>query len=911
MPDRAPQREAGRASPDFAAEIRRRLASAAITPEREIEIVEELGQHLEDRYARSRSAGLPDEEAAAEAWRELDGSDAWAMALSRLDPPPPPPPFASGLRMVPRDVQYAARTLLKARTYTIVCTTSLGVGIGTVLAILLLIRAAFGTPPGVDADGLVEPIIEPTGELRAAARGPILDAWSYPDFIDLRDGVRGLEIAGWAFGQSSLRLPGGGGVVPVPAMYVSGNYFTIVGVPLAAGVGFDATTDNAGAAPVVVLAHRLWETRFDSDPAIVGRAIVLDDVPHVVAGVAPRGYQLHFSMDGAPEVQLWAPLSRHPRIREAPDVRVSRGVDWVHLIGRLDPGTNVARADTAVASIMSALATRYPDTNRFKTGAVRPYSSVGARADREIRVVRGMFLAAAGVVLLVVCLNMSGMMLVRAAMREREFAIRLALGASRGRLIQYLLSEALVLALLGGALAALVLFGVPAAVAWWLEISNPDFERLHPDGWLLMQGLLVCFIASAVLGVLPAIRFSRPAVVSALKNAAGGGQRIGRFHRVTVAIQAALAVPFLVVGGVRLDQARVTATADLGFEPDGLYAVSLPQAGTQGAESRGQWLRRVEGSLAQAPGVSSVTFADGLPLDFASRLVRVTREDDATPVPARMTRVAPGYSGTLGIRLLRGRDIGPADAAAAERVVVLSEPLAARLFPGRDALGARVTLAVGDRAPEAFTIVGVTADLVGSQMGNPRLQLFVPLAQSPAPGVLVIARSAATDSAMRKAFEDALASVDADYRLTGLTTGRQLRQESREDLLVQSVMSAGAAAVALFLAALGVYGVVGFTIATRTREIGVRVALGASRLRIVREVLADALTLVVPGIAGGLALGLIWVRRMDPSWYPLGGVEPLIYLAAAALAGGVAALSGLPSARRAAAVQPLEAMRAE
>jgi putative ABC transport system permease protein len=922
--------------PDWRAEIRSRLAALALPPEREMEIVEEIGQHLEDRHARSRSLGLSEEEASARAWRELDESDVLGRALARVESPAPAyPPLGTArqgdrrasslwlaLSMFPRDLVHATRTLAKARAYSFVCIASLGVGMGTVMAILVLIRAAFGTPPGINPDGLVELVVEPTGQLRADARGPILDTWSYPDFVDVRDGASGLSTAGWAFGESLLRLPGGSAATPVATMYVSSNYFTTVGVNLASGRGFEPAHDVIGAPPVVVLGQRLWETTFGSNPAIVGSTITLNQTPHVVVGIAPRRYRWHFNRDGVSNPELWIPLVLHPRIQEglsaqaegakaAGDVRFNRRLDWVYILGRLDPGTDVRQADAAVASIMSGLASRYPDSNQFKRGAVKPYFSVGARRNPEIRVIRGMFLGAAGLVLLIVCLNVSGMMVVRSALRERELAIRLSIGASRGRLIQYLLAEAAVLSVLGGAFSALLLFGAPIAVAWWFEFWDSNLDPLLPNVWTAVQVVGLCVITSLVFGLLPAVRFSRPALVSVLKDESGGGRRVGLFHRLTAAVQAGIAVPFLVAGGVRLDQARVTTQADLGFRPDGLFAAPLKSASITSDDDRTEFLRRLQQRLAQAPGTSWVTFGDGLPLDFDSRLARVFPEDDATPALSRITRVAPAYLETLGIRLLRGRDFAPADGPGAERVVMLSEPLAARLFPARDPLGARVTIAVGDNAGGVFTIVGITSDLVGSQMGNPRPQLFVPLAQNPAPSLLAVVRSSVPEPEMRKTFEAAVRDLDADYVLSDVITGDQLRRDSRSDLLVQSVMSAGAASVALVLAALGVYGVIGFMVAMRTREIGVRVALGASRWRVVRDVLGDSLRLVVPGVALGLLLAMFWVRRIDSSWYPLGGVEPLIYALAAATAFAVAFLASASSARRAAAVQPLEAMRSE
>jgi putative ABC transport system permease protein len=296
-------------------------------------------------------------------------------------------------------------------------------------------------------------------------------------------------------------------------------------------------------------------------------------------------------------------------------------------------------------------------------------------------------------------------------------------------------------------------------------------------------------------------------------------------------------------------------------------------------------------------------------------------------VPAHTTRIGPRYLETVGIRLLAGRTIDANDRAGAERVVLLSEPLARQLFPAGNPLGARVTFALPGSGAQTYTVVGVTADLVSTQMGNPRPQLFVALAQHPAETVLAIARGAASDPSVRRAFERALQEIatssgaaraearaeasGGDIMLRQLLTGEELVDNSYTDIITQGGVGGVAAGIALVLAALGVYGVIAFMVATRTREIGVRVALGASRLRVVQEVLGDALALVVPGIAVGLVLAILWVRVVDPSWYPLGGVEPLVYSLAAATAFVVAAFAGLPSARRAAAVQPIVAIRAE
>lgn len=829
-----------------------------------------------------------------------------------------------------RDLVHAVRSLAKARAFTLVCVISLGIGIGTVIAILVLLRVSTGPPPGIAEKGLVELLITPQGSLRAQVGDWAVDTWSYPDFVDVRDADTGMTIAGWTTGESVLRLPDGGGGVRLDTMYVSANYFTTVGVSVARGRGFDpaeASRPDAFArsegGPEVIVGHGFWQNRLGADPEIIGRTIFVNGISHVVVGVAPDGVRGHLAQQ-RPGFDLWLPLRQHPRLAGPGRLRFDRDVDWVRVLGRLSPDTSLFEANAVVSSIMAGLAERHPASNGLKSASVEPYFGMGARQRADGILVRAAGLGAAGMVLLVVCLNISGMVLVRSATRERELAVRLAIGASRGRLMQYLLSEAVVLAMLGGALGAAVIFGAPAVLAWWFD--TPVAQGLRPDAPIVATCVGLCFATSLVFGLLPAVRFSRPTLVSALKDeAAGGGRRVGRIHRLTAAVQAGIAVPFLVTGGVLLDQIRTTATADLGFEPAGLFAapLDLDAAGRAGDDAAFR-LRTVQNHLDRASGVVSVAVANGLPLDSEIRVIQVVRDGAPAPVRAHTTRVSPGYLETMGVGLLRGRGITSDDRTGSEPVVVISEPLAARLFPDGEALGERLTFALDGQAADfrwphlalpapaqAFTVVGVTADSATSHLGPATPQLFVPLAQHPASRLFVIARSSAATAAMASAFENAVTDLypDPDVIRSGLVTGDGLVRRSMRELAVGSTLAGIVGAVALTLAALGVFGVVGFMVATRTREIGIRIALGATRSRVLGTVLGDALKLALPGVAAGLVVAIAIVREI--SWYSLGSVEPLLYAAAAATALFVALIAGLPAARRAAAVEPIVAMRSE
>ncbi len=824
---------------------------------------------------------------------------------------------------IARDLAYAVRSLTRARGFSFVTVVSLGIGIGTVLMLLLFVRVVVGTPPGVAGHGLVELLVIPQDSLRARVGDWAIDTWSYPDFEEVRRADTGITVAGWTPGTAVLRASNGPGA-RVDTMYVSPNYFHLLDARMSRGPGF--AHDEQTAAPEVIVSYRTWRNRLGADPAVVGSTILVNGTHHVVVGVTPEEFRGHLAQH-RPGFELWLPLAHHPHLSGRDSLRFRRDVDWVQMIGQLAPHKTRLEANAVVATIMAGLAQREPATNALKSASVEPYYPMGARRRTDILGEASVVLIGACLVLLVVCLNVSGMVLVRSAARERELAVRLAIGASRGRLIQQLLSEAVVLAIAGGALGGAVIFGIPAAVSWWTGSSLDDLGQMRLDASALAMCVGVCLATSIVFGLLPAVRFSRPKVMSALKDDAGGGRRVGRMHRWTAALQAGIAVPFLVVGAVQLEQFRATAAADLGFDPAGLFALPLDLAAANPRSGDAEFvLRSVQAQLAQTNGVASVSLANGLPLDSDSRHTRVSHPDAAAPVRAHTTRVSAGHLKTMGIPLLRGRDITTDDRAGGEPVVLISQALATRLFANGEAVGQRLTFAMtgshtsGDirwaqqslpSAEQTFTVIGITADVVDAYIGPAEPQLFVPLAQHPAARVYVIARSSAAPQAMASAFESALTGLyaDPDVLSANVVTGDRLVRRSRSELAMWSGLSAIAGGAALLLAALGIFGVVGFMVATRTREIGIRIALGASRARVLRDVLTDAVKLALWGVAGGLALALAWASEI--SWASLGGIEPLFYAAAVAIALGVALLAGLPAARRAAAVEPITAMRAE
>jgi putative ABC transport system permease protein len=537
-------------------------------------------------------------------------------------------------------------------------------------------------------------------------------------------------------------------------------------------------------------------------------------------------------------------------------------------------------------------------------------------------------------VLLVVSLNISGMMQVRGAMRERELSIRQAIGAGRLRLAQYLLAESTVLACAGGTLASVVLFNIPSLLPWMTDDPIPPqiLEALRVDVPMVAICLGLCLLTSLVFGWLPAMRFSRPVILSSLKDDAGGGGglRVGRVHRVTAALQVAIAVPLLVMSGQSLDRLRATATNDLGFTSDLLYAVPLKLDGLA-IDRAGFEIRKASDTLSRASGVASVTVADGLPLDFRGRTTPVSLQVDANtaprPVVVQVTRVGDDYLKTMGIPLVRGRGFAAADGTGAEPVTIVSKPLADRLVPGGDVIGKTLMLGADPKTQHALAIVGVTADFPTSQMSTTREQLLLPLAQHPgvnwdsvavvddmssAAHVMLIARSAPGEPAQKltMALENVARELDPEFQPTAIVTGTGLRQFSMNDFLTQSTVAAGAGGVILLLAALGIYGVIGLMVATRTREIAVRAALGATRLRVLVMIIRDVVKLVLPGTIVGVILTIVLNRlNAENMGISLSNAEPIAYLAGPAIAVLVAVLASLAPARRAASVPPMVAIR--
>ncbi|HJU43071.1 MAG TPA: ABC transporter permease [Vicinamibacterales bacterium] len=827
------------------------------------------------------------------------------------------------LDSIRRDLTHAARSLAKDRVFTLVCVVSLGIGMGAVVALATFGRAIMAPARGIDTNGLTEVLVLPLGPLRAKAGVWALEQWSYPDYRALRDSDTGMALTGWIQDSSEIgtkTAADDAALSRVATLYVSTNYFSTFGVTLARGPGFDPGIDEAmSGEPRVVLSDGFWRSRMNGDPDIIGKSVMVGGVPHTVVGVTPEDFRGHFHFFQAPGSLLFIPLERHPRLKANPNLRDDRTVDWVRIHGRLNAGVDMTRANGLVSAAVAGLAQRYPSTNEFKSATVEPYASLGAAERPQSQNVLSILLGLAGGVLLIVCLNISGMMMVRGTNRERELCIRAALGAARQRLIQHLFFEAFLLAFIGAVIAGVVLFGVPAIVAWRMGFPVPQEIDLDPTGVAIASGL--CLVVSVLFGLLPAVRFSRPNLNTAMRDDAGvGGRQTIRAHRVAAMVQIGIAVPFLVISGVMLDRAR---TADFGFPTDGLAAARLPLP--EGPEEEARFaVRRVRDNLRQASGVRSVALAGGMPIDFDYREFRIASTSGERFVTAHVTYVGEDFLETVAAPLLRGRTITAEDRITDARVAVISQPLATLLFPAAEAIGERVRVTLEESREEEFTIVGVSADFATSQLTTLRPQILLPLPEALDSPVFLIARGAPGDEPkLQSALESALRELGVQalpgVAFPGIVTGQDLVDKSIGDLIAESTAVGVAGGLVLVLAALGIVGVVGFMVATRTREIAVRMALGSTRRGVFGLMLGDIVRLVIPGVVAGLMLAAVLIRTMeDVMGTPLtlgpdalGVMEPVIYAGASAIAVAAALLASVPAARRATTVEPMVAMRTE
>ena len=806
------------------------------------------------------------------------------------------------------DVRYALRQVRRRPAFTLIAALSLTVGVGANTAIFSAANALLLRPvPGVAAP-------ERVVELGRTTQGRGFDSFSYPDFVDLREGVPALEhLAAYTFEVFALSRGGEG--ERIMGMHVSPSYFRVMGVRPGQGRFFTPDENEPGASgTMAVLDHTFWRDRLGGDPAVVGSTIRVNRVAFTVIGVAAEDFGGH-TIGVRPDVYL--PIRTSPLLAEREDVWGARGSVWHNIVGGLAAGATVEQARAQVEAVFARLAEAYPDTNGRRGGAVASLGRVPGAGRGAVTGFLGVLMGMAALILLVTCANVAGMFLARGTSREREIAVRMAIGSGRARIVRQLLVEALVVFSLGGLAGALLgawTFGLLPVDR--LPVPIPVDVDLSPDLGVLAFGALATLASGLVFGLLPALGATRFDLVSSLKEDGRQRSRAGALRRLFVSGQVGLSLVLLVAAGLLLRSLHRAASLESGFNATGAYVTGVDLSLEGYADEDGRAFQRdVLEAVRALPGVEAAALAIDLPLDLSSHGSAAypegyTSAEGRDGVSVEFNHVSPGYFEALRIPLLAGRDFTDGDMAATEPAVIVSRTFAEEVWPGVDPLGRPVRV-FGD-GRETRTVVGVVEDVKNQLITEERHPfVYVPLWQLYRPSTSVVVRAAGGIATVAPALREGILATDPSLSLSPVIA---LDRYTSVGVLPQRVAAAVTTvlgAFALLLSGLGIYGVVAFAVARRTREIGVRMALGAGRRSVMGSVLAGGLGLALPGIVIGgvaaVAVGhlmrflLLGLSPADP--LALGGV-------AASLLVVVVAASAVP-ARRASAVEPMEALRSE
>jgi predicted permease len=813
-------------------------------------------------------------------------------------------------------LRHAARRLIKSPLFTLTAVASIAIGIGANTAIFTAANAIFLAPTaGVrDMTRLVD-VGRTTG-----GRG--FDTLSYATYADLRDrntvfdGVYALELE-----PKPLSLGTEGGAERIYGHLVSASYFDVLGLEPSAGTFFRSTEEQVGV-PLrkAVLSHALWVSRFSSQPDVVGRTIILNSDVYTVVGVGPQGYR--GSTIITPDV--WLPLTAYGRGFPTEEAFRGRRNSWLILTARLKPGVTIAGAQAYADTFMADLRNQFPEELRDVGLTVAPASRVPGVGNQFIAPFLLVLMGVSGLVLIVTCTNLAGLFIARAASRSREVAVRLALGASRKSLAAMLMTDAILVSVAGAAAALVVAYWTAGAmVAATSAVPFPITLELAIDWRVLGFTAGVAALTACLIGLAPALQSVRANLVPDLKSDASAPRR-QRLRNIFITIQLATCLVLIVMAGLFLRALGAATATNPGFEVARIDVATLDLSLTgQPMERAPEMAAGVRQALAVIPGLDRVAYSRMVPLDGGGLgLGELRRPGTPGPDPELRTDwnvVSPEFFDTIGLPVLRGRAFTMADRQGAPRVAIVNERLARAVWPGQDPIGQQ--LLNGDFRPgresslQTLTIVGVARDAKYRWLGEmPAPFIYVPYAQQPMREVNFLVRRAADAPAtldLQTAVRQALKTFDPNLPLVRM---QSLASYADLGLLPQRLAASVAGSlgvVALLLAGIGIYGVTAFAVASRTREIGVRIALGADRARVLRLVLRQGAKLAAIGGAIGLAVALAASQLISSLLFGVSPVDPLTYAGTASVLAFVTLLATFVPARRAAAVDPIQALKAE
>ncbi|HYP27480.1 MAG TPA: ABC transporter permease [Blastocatellia bacterium] len=809
-----------------------------------------------------------------------------------------------------QDLKSGLRMLLKSPGFTLVAVATLALGIGANTAIFSLVNALVFNPLVFN---------DPERLVQLWATNPQLSA----EFANHHE-VSPVDVNDWreqnnvfegiaAYRHAAFNLTGAGDPEQITSARVSGNFLSLLGATPAEGRLISPDDDRAGAERVAVISHGLWQRRFGGDGSVIGSRITLNDQPVTVIGVLQPDFQfVHLG-----RAEILTPFAF------TPEDLARRNDRWAYVVARLKPGVTIEAAQAEMGVIARGLQETYPDTNRDWGVRVTSLTDEAA-GPMGNRTLISLLLGAVGFVLLIACANVANLLLVRASARQKELAVRVALGAGRLRLVRQLLTESCILSALGGALGLLMaMWGVDlltSSIPADIRGSVPKFGRVEIDFAVLGFTLLVSLISGVVFGLFPALSSSKPNLSEALKE--GGGKASGssqqkRLRNALVVAEVAIALILLVCAGLMMKSFARLQSVDVGFNPENLLTVSVNLPVRRYNEPQkilsffDQAIERIKG----LPGVESVGGVNTLPFSGSNTSAAFSVEGrpaptDGEPLFAQIRMVSPDYFSTMQVALKAGRAFTESDRAGGQNVMIVNDVFAERMFPNEDPLGKVVVTRRGQSLPRV--IVGVVKEVKHFQVDDAaRMQMYVPYAQLPSSFMGLVIKASAEPAGLIAAVRKEILAIDPDQPITRVITMEQMVSDRLIVSRTISMLLLVFAVVALALASVGIYGVMSYSVAQRTHEIGIRMALGAKEGDVIRMVVGQGFKLTIIGVIIGLVGAAVMGAVMSSVLFGVSGSDPATFCVTAALLTGVALAATYIPARRAVKVDPIVALRYE